>query len=1075
MHLSFALMNSNILLSPKPVIFIVLLQLSNIPETFSSEFSVVVRNAYRSYFQDTLRRAGANDTIPVSPAAASGNQGMISGVVKDEKGQPMPGASVMVRGATKGTVTDVNGGFRLAVTDARNVIIVRVIGYATRQVTVGNQKVLNITLNPSSQSLSQVVVTGYTSQQKKDLTGAVSLIRSDEISSLPVGGTDQIIQGKAAGVSVTQTSGAPGEGISVRVRGVGSINNNDPLYVIDGVPTRGGINQISPNDIESINILKDAASASIYGARASNGVVVVTTKKGRSGKPRFNLNQYTGVQTHGDLIKMANTAQYVNAFNLAAAADGRDIIPAGLAASLPDVNWQKEVLEQAIINNTSLSVNGGGEGSNYLVSANYFKQDGLIRNSSFDRFNLKTSLNSRLTKIFNTGTNVNLSYGKTRQVGSSGDGFGNGNPGASVIRYALFRTPATPVYNSNGDFVDLPENSGFFGDGLNPVAYADNFDRNFKTYSALGNLFLEANILENLKLRTDFGGNLVITDFDQFFRTWGIDRFQNSPNSLARSNTTQFDYNWTNTLNYNLKFGEGHSFTVLAGTEAIKSAVTGLSASRTNFTGQEEEFQYLDNGLGIQQNGGNESRWALFSLFGRLGYQYNDKYLFSFNYRRDGSSRLSRQNRYDDFFSGSAGWRLDQENFLKDFKQLSMLKLRFSIGQTGNQEIGNYPYATLLYGAGYYPFGGSSAIGNTIVSRGNPDIKWEKSTQTDVGLDFGMFGNRIQLTADYFVKNTSDMLFQTALPSSAGGAAAPFVNAGKIRNRGLELELSYRGAAGKDWEYELSGNMATLENKVISLANDSPISGGRIDENYYATLTTAGTSVGEFYLLQMDGIFQNELDVFTHAWQGNGVLPGDVKYKDISGPGGVPDGIIDENDRIFAGSPIPKITYGLTGNLKYKNFDLNLFFQGASGNKIYNQVRTDIEGFYRAFNITERVATESWNGEGSSNEFPRLSWNAATNNKRPSTRFLEDGSYLRLKNVQIGYTLNSKMLERLKISSLRLYASGQNLLTFTKYTGLDPEMYTNNNSMGDGVRAVGIDWGTYPSARTYTLGLNVNF
>lgn len=994
---------------------------------------------------------------------------VLKGIVKDEKGLAVPGAIIQVVGRATKTTSDQNGKFSIDLPDKNSSVQVMFIGYITRIVKVNGQREIVVSLLPSSQKLDDVVITGYSSQQKKDLTGAVSQIKSSDIDNMPVGGVDQILQGKAAGVSVTQGTGAPGEGIAVRIRGVGTINNNNPLYVIDGVPSVSGINQISPTDIESISVLKDASSASIYGSRASNGVVVVTTKKGKAGKSKLNLTQYTGIQVHGDLIDMANTQQYVSAYNLAALADARTAIPANLVSSLPDVDWQKEILKPAIINNTNISVDGGNESGNYLVAANYFKQDGLINNSSYDRFNLRTAVNSTLSKIFSLGMNLNLSYARTRQVGASGDGFGNGNQGASVMRYALFRTPATPVFKPNGDYVDLPENPSFFGDGLNPVGYADNFDRNNNAYSVLGNVFVEAKIVEGLKFRSTLGGTLAITDFKQFFRIWG-DRAQNSPGSLARSNANQLDYNWTNTFTYNLKIGD-HNLNFLAGSEGIKSRTNGLSASRSIFPNQSSEFQYLDNGIGVQQNGENESRWALFSLFGRADYQYSEKYLASFTVRRDGSSRLNPTKRYGNFYAGSIGWRVDQEDFLKNFKQLSLLKLRASIGQTGNQEISNYAYTSLNSFVGFYPFGGIPVIGNSLTSRGNENISWETSTQTNLGLDVAFFDNKLQLNADYFIRDNSDILFSNPLPPSAGGGGSPYVNAGKVRNQGIELQLSYRGSISKDWTFDVAGNLATLKNKVISLAG-SPIVGGRIDNEYYATLTSVGQPIGAFYLLPMEGIFQNDLDIFTHAYQGAGMRPGDVKYKDSNG-----DGVIDEKDRAFAGSPIPKLTYGLTGNLKFKQFDLSIFFQGAYGNKLYNQVATDIEGFYRAFNITERIAEGSWSGEGSTNQFPRLTWSSAssTNNKRPSTRFLEDGSYLRLKNLQIGYTLTPKALSALKISAMRIYASGQNLLTFTKYTGLDPEIYTSSNGQGDGVRAVGIDWGTYPSARIYTLGLNLTF
>ena len=412
---------------------------------------------------------------------------------------------------------------------------------------------------------------------------------------------------------------------------------------------------------------------------------------------------------------------------------------------------------------------------------------------------------------------------------------------------------------------------------------------------------------------------------------------------------------------------------------------------------------------------------------------------------------------------------------MKNIGNVSLLKLRASVGQLGNQEIPNHAYESIVSGGFYYPFGGNPTQGYTITQEGNPNVFWEKSTQADVGLDLGLFQNRLQFTADYYVKTTTNLLFPVPLPSSAGSVGAPQENAGKVRNNGLELQATYNSAGTSKLTYSITGNFAWLHNKVVELLNNSPIAAGRIDENYYGTLTAVGHSIGEFYLLVDEGIFQTDKEVFTHAYQGPGVTAGDVKYKDVSGPDGKPDGVISENDRVFAGSPIPKFTYGLTGSINYANFDLNLFFQGVYGNKIYDQVMTDIEGFYRAFNVTEDVANKSWHGEGTSNTYPRLSWNDAVNNKRPSTRFLENGSYVRLKNAQLGYSLSKGFVSRFNITGARLYVSVQNIFTITNYKGLDPEQYISNNGLGDGDKAVGIDWGTYPLARTYTLGVNINF
>jgi TonB-linked SusC/RagA family outer membrane protein len=1004
----------------------------------------------------------------------------VKGQVKGPDNAGIPGVTVVVKGTTNGTTSDMDGNFMLSLPDANATLVISAVGFVTQEIPLDGRSTLNVTLQTDVKALEEVVVLGYTTSKKADVTVAVSQINQKDINSLPVTGVAQIMQGKAAGVAITQNTGAPGEGIAVRIRGVGTIGDNNPLYIIDGVPTKDGINQISPNDIESINILKDAAAAAIYGARASNGVVIVTTKRGKSGKPRLNVSAYTGLQTPSNLIKMANTAQYVNAYNVAAQNDGRQQITPDIAATLPDVDWLREVLKPAQQHNIQMDVSGGGENSTYIVSGSYLKQDGMIKNSSYDRYNLRTALNSTLSKYFKVGTNANLSYSKTRLVGTSGDGYGDGNAGASVVRYALFRTPATPVYNSQGQYVDLPKftdgtnASAFFGDGINPVALADAADRNFWSYSLIGNTYLDFTPIERLRIRTDIGTTFRITDYKQFFKTYGIDRSFNSPPQLAQSNTREFNYNWTNTATYDLPLGK-HNFNVLFGTEAIKNTTAAMSASRRGYVDQSDIFHYLDSGIGIQQNGGNEAHNTLWSTFGRLGYDFDGRYLLGFNYRRDASSQFLTGQRAESFFSGSLGWNIAQEAFMRNLTTLSQLKLRGSLGQLGNSAIGNYPYASLIGNAGYYPFGGVSTQALTVTSVGNPNIKWERSTQANVGLDVGLLKGALQVSVDYFVKNTTGVLLNLPLPSSAGGRGNPPANVGEIRNQGLEVELNYQNTIGKDWTYGLTGNFATLNNEVISLGDAPPIVGARVDNNYFATLTAPGHPIGSFYLLQTDGIFQNAQEVFTSAYQGPGIQPGDIKFKDISGPDGVPDGVIDGNDRTFVGSPIPKLTYGLTGNISYKGIDLSVFFQGVYGNKLYNQVNTDIEGFYRAFNLTERAATNYWTGEGSTNEFPRLSWTGATNNKQPSNRYLEDGSYLRLKNLQIGYTFGDKLLAPLHVSSVRLYVSAQNVLTFTKYTGLDPEQYINSNSAGDGVRAVGIDWGTYPSARTFTVGINAGF
>lgn len=1022
---------------------------------------------------------------------ASAQNGSINGKVVDEKGVPVSFATVIIEGTQYGANTDDDGLYEISnVVPGTYSLKVSSMGYADikQSITVNESKqTFNITLSANFHSLNEVVVVGYQTQKRSSITGAVSTVNLEDLNKLPVGNVDQALQGKAAGVRITQSSGQPGEGVAVRIRGVGTINDNNPLFVIDGIPTKDGINFLSASDIESITVLKDAASAAIYGARSSNGVVVITTKSGKKGKPQFNYSGYEGFQTHGDLPKMCNTAQYVELFNEAVANDNvdldpilqRDPIPANL--DMANTDWLDAIFQNGFMQSHQLSVNGGSDKVLYYISGNYFKQDGIILNSWYERFSLRSKLNIQLSDKFSIANNINISYSDKNIVGSSGDGYG-GN-GGSVVRYALFRTPPIPIFNPDGSYTDLPQYPNFFGDGYNPVALAEYTDNKQNQSRVFGDFYIEYKIINDLKFKSSVGTDVIVTDLKRFDKNYGTNGRINSPNRLTVSTETNVNFIWDNTLTYNKTFNVVHNITGIIGTEAISNTDHIHGGSDHNFPDDIPSLLYLGNGLNITSQNVFEgkSQWALFSLFGNINYVYDDRYLLSFNVRRDGSSRFAPANRYGNFFSGSAGWNLHNEKWIKDkVTSISKLRLRASFGQLGNQDIGNYPWASII-GSGYnYVFGSSPASnsGYTISTRGNDNVKWESSTQADGGLDLGLFQDQLNLTVDYYVKRTSDMLIPVPLPSIGGSATTPYVNAGKVENRGLEVELSYENHHGR-LKYNIDANFATLKNEVLSLADGSPIPGGRIDNGVYATLTTVGQPIGSFYLLQMDGIFQNQAEIFTSPYQGPYIRPGDVKFKDISGPDGVPDGRIDQQyDRVFSGSAIPKIIYGLTANLAYGNFDLSVFFQGAYGNKLYLQVNQDIEGFYRPFNMTERVYDERWTGEGTSNTMPRVSWLGSSNNKSPSTRFLEDGSYLRLKNVQFGFNFPKNVLNQMHIKGLRVYVTAENLLTFTKYTGLDPEMHTSDNLNAEtykGDVAAGIDWGTYPSARSYIAGVTLSF
>ena len=650
-----------------------------------------------------------------------------------------------------------------------------------------------------------------------------------------------------------------------------------------------------------------------------------------------------------------------------------------------------------------------------------------------------------------------------------------------MVRYAFFRTPGTPIYKENGDYVDIPQNPKFLGDGYNPVGLANHFDDKDRRYISLNNVLFEIKIVKGLVFRSNNGVNLNINDRKKFYEEWG-DRGIDAPGSATHSTAINTALTSNNVLEYNNTFNEKHYMRILLGSEIIKDVTQEHGGSRQNYPQQSENFRYLDAGIGEQTSYGNSWDWALSSYFANLEYIFNDKYLMTFTIRRDGSSRFSEKNRYGIFYSGSAAWRLDKEAFMTGFVEkakINLLKFRASYGKLGNQEIGDYPWATIISGGYDYPFGGLAQRqqnGYAISTQGNDEVKWETTKQMDFGLDLRMFQNKLIFNVDYFYKVTSDMLIPYPAPSIGGSASYPWVNAGSVENKGFEIELGYRNHSG-DFSYEISGNFAKVDNKVLSLSGEDakPIIGGEVDNNTFVTVTAVGEAIGTFYVYQMDGIFQSPTEVLTHAYQGPNIKPGDVKYKDISGPEGKPDGTIDAFDRVNAGSAIPDFTYGLTINLAYKSFDFSAFFQGVQGNKVYMQINKDIEGFYRAFPVTERFYENHWTPENPNNEVPRAAWGGATNNNRPSTRFIEDGSYVRLKNIQIGYTIPNSASKKVRAEQIRIYASAQNLLTYTKFSGLDPEMQTSENSAGEGDRAVGIDWGTYPSSRTYLIGLNLTF
>lgn len=1002
----------------------------------------------------------------------------VKGMVKDANtNEPLIGVNVVALGTQIGAMTDVDGSFILNL-PPKSKLRISFIGYETQEIQLNGEKTVDIKMKDISNQIDELVVVGYAVRKKRDVLGAVSKVEGSDLAKVPVSSGMQALQGRVAGVNVASQSGAPGTNISVRIRGVNSLSlSNDPLYIVDGIPVDGALNSISPNEIESMTVLKDASSAAIYGSRATNGVVLITTKSGKSGDAKISYNTQIGFQTHGHLTQMATTDQYISLYNEAANADNvsltvkRNLIQGNWVKDFPNANHVEEIFRNAQLQTHDLTISGGTDKTQYLIAGTLFNQDGIIRNTDYDRFNLRSNLNTQVKKWLKVSLNLSGGIANNRIVSDSGDGYAGG--GGSIVRYALFRNPAIPTYDANGNYVDLPSEyygnsvyNSFFGDGYNPTALAENTDRKKKirTLLATGNFII--NLPLTISWKTTAGIDYNDTEYREFNKTWGTANRINSTNGLYATNEKNQTWTVNSTLSHNITIHKTHNLSSMVGVETIKNSGAGIYGSESQFLSTDPDYLYL--GLGTTKTDVSQSAWeyTLASFFANVNYNFNQKYYLSVMYRRDGSSRFSEGNKWGDFYSFSGGWNMETEGFMKSFSWISKLKIRAGYGAIGNQNIPLYSYLDRYARNYFYTFGGKSYDGAAQSQQGNIKLKWETNKQFDAGVDFEILNGTWGMSLDYYRKITNNMLLPASLPPSAGNASAPYVNStGSVLNTGIDLELLYRKNFDQG-SINISLNGGYLYNEVLKL--DTPYPGGRVDTGINVTSTATGHPVGAFYLYEMDGIFQNQLEVLTSAYQGSNIQPGDVKYVNQNG-----DNVIDANDRKFVGSAIPKFTSGLNISGKYKNFDVSIFVQGAYGQKIFSQVNFDIEGFYRGFNVTERYYKEHWTGEGTSNSHPRASWTAKSNNVKASTRFLENGSYTRLKNLQIGFTVPGT--KKWNIDMLRFYVSGTNLLTLTGYSGLDPEMTVSNNSASEGDRANGIDWGTYPVAKTFTLGMNLTF
>jgi TonB-linked SusC/RagA family outer membrane protein len=995
----------------------------------------------------------------------------VTGTVRDAvTDEELIGVTILVTGTEIGTVTDLNGAFTLSV-PVNSTLRISYVGYSSQEISVTGTVTLDIRLQPETQLMDELVVVGYTVQKKSTLTGAVAPVSMGDMERRRVPDVRQALQGQVAGVQVTQSTGAPGDEIDIRIRGEGTIGNNNPLYIIDGVPTRE-LSFINPADIESMTVLKDASAAAIYGSRASAGVIVITTKSGVKGKTKLDINYYAGVQQVSNLPTMLNATQYMNVVEKAwhnAGYSGTNPYTGDKGRSgFANTDWLDEVFEPGYAQNIQMTASGGSDQLQYLLSAGYVNQNGIVvyDNDKYQRFNFRTNINAKLSKRISVGTNMQLSYAVQDKLSSKGDA-----PG--IIRHAMlrppviavFKSPDDPTYSERDPFTDLPfylhnnrDTGGWESDKYewtqNPIALAyftDDTRSHFKTF---GNLFGEVSFLpENeLKFRTNVGIDLNYRHNKAFYPNFGdddgggseIDRGlgrQNRPNGLDESRDEELTFTWNNTLSYD-KLLDLHSINALVGSEFINNYGSGVSASRRRYEYDSPSFRYIDFGSTEQDlwNGGSGSEWALMSYFASLTYVYDLKYMLTANFRADASSRFAKNNQWGYFPSLSAGWKLNEEAFMKQYDWLSDLKLRGSVGQLGNQEIDNYAYLTLIRKEG----------DKYLISRyGNPDLKWETTTQYNMGLDAGLLKNRIYLSIDYFRKYTTDILLPISLPGIVGDVQPTIVNAGEVSNRGWEFGLVLRNSENA-FKYNINANLATVQNRVEKLHPNLPSLIGQV------TRTEAGHPLNAYYGYVFEGIYQNTQEISSQLFATTNptVVPGDIRFKDLNN-----DGRIDDNDRDFIGDPNPGLLYGLNLSGSYRAFDLSVMFQGVGKVERYNDSKKIVDYDTRPFNYTTRVLG-AWDGEGSTNAIPRVSF-TDNGSSRTSSIFVEDASYFRLKNVELGYTINR--FKSAGISNLRLYVSAQNLFTLTNYTGLDAE---STDLM---------DMGTYPQSRMFVCGVNLSF
>lgn len=982
----------------------------------------------------------------------------VTGTVTDVSGEPIIGANIRIKGTTTGTITDIDGNFSIEA-EPQSVIEVSYIGYLTQETVINNQKSIRFLLKEDTKTLDEVVVIGYGVQKKADLTGSVANINTEKLNTQSNANIGQALQGKIAGVDIVSQGGAPGSGTRIMVRGIGTLNNASPLYIVDGM-YMNSIDHINPNDIASIDVLKDASSAAIYGSRAANGVIIVTTKEGSNteGKPIIDLSVNLGISTASKFLDMLDAKGWAEVTTIARQATGKPALDMATdLANKPDNDWQDIMFRPALMQNYNLSVKGGGKYSTYYTGLGYFNQDGIVKGTNYQRYNIQ-SKNDYKRGIFSAGTNLIISFSHDKPLHQELRGGMIGTILQSVPTLEKYDDTREGGYGGTyGDVVNIPHPLAIIDDNI-----MDRYNENVKIFA---NLYAQIELFKGLKYKLNLTPDFSFERYKNYLNKYDFGLATNSITQLTERQRRRRNILVENLLTFDRTFGE-HKISALAGYTYQDSRFRHIQAYGE---GLPQGLEEIDAATTNRSNEGNSWRSVLTSILGRVFYSYQNKYLFTATIRRDGSSKFGKNNRYGYFPSFSLGWNVAEEKFMENVHWLDQLKLRGGYGVLGNQEIDNYQYSSTITTGINYPDGNGGLLQGAFPKNfANPDIKWEETAMTNVGIDFMAFNNRLSLTADYYVKNTKDILLTVPIPISSGGANDPIRNAGKIRNNGFEFNLGWMDQPNPDISYGINLIGSFNKNKVIAMGSESgSIKGGSTNQNITTSETKAGYPIGGYWLISTAGYFNSQEEVDAYAKDGKKIQPaaepGDIKFVDANN-----DGVINDDDRVFQGSPFPDFTFALNGNMRYKNFDLSIGLQGVLGNKIYNATRQTLEDVTKGSNFLASCL-DYWTPENKNASHPRLTWDDPNRNTRAeSDRYLENGSYLRLRSVQLGYTFPQTWFKG-AIQHARVYINAENLFTITSYSGYSPDVNADNANYR------GFDNFIYPTNRTFMLGLNVTF